>query len=152
MQSGPKLTPIHMEAHVKWAKDYSYWRTRLLQIVFSDEKSLISTDWMDLLTTSMISVKRNDTFRSITRRWCCNYLGSDLLQWCSKLDIVTGKLDSDKYCYLLTKCFLPFASEECPANWIFQQVNTAIHGSSVEKSFYSTVTWTYCRGLYVLLI
>ena len=38
MLSGPKLTPTHVEARLKWARDYSHWRTRWRRVFFSDEK------------------------------------------------------------------------------------------------------------------
>ena len=34
MLSGPKLTLTHLEARLKWAKDYSHWRTRWRRVFF----------------------------------------------------------------------------------------------------------------------
>ena len=53
----------------------------------------------------------------------------------SNLGILNGTLDPNKYCNVLTKFLLPFASEECPANWIFQQDNPPCHGSKFTKEF-----------------
>ena len=48
---------------------------------------------------------------------------------------MNGILDSNKYSEVLTKCLLPFASEESTANWIFQEDNAPCHGSKFTTEF-----------------
>lgn len=63
--SGPSLKPTHIEARLKWARDFGIWCTRWRRVVFSDEKKF--------------NLDRSDGFK---------YYGQDLLkeaQYFSKL-------------------------------------------------------------------
>ena len=41
---------------------------------------------------------------------------------------------------MLNKCLLPFASEQCPRDWIYQQDNAPSHVSNAMKQFLSEST------------
>ena len=136
MQSGPKLTPIHKEARVKWAKDYSNWRTRSRRVGFSDQKKFnldepdgFSYYWHDLRKEQQYFSKRQQSGGGVTIWAGICYNGV------SNLVIVNETLDSNKYCELLTNCLLPLASEKCTANRIFQQDNAQCHESKFTKEF-----------------
>ena len=67
----------------------------------------------------------------------------------SSLGVINGTLDASKYCEVLTKCLLPFSSEECPTYWIFQHDNASCHGSTFTKQSLSdsdvdVLPWSAC--------
>ena len=106
-----------MEARVKWANGYSCWITRWGRSVFPDEKKFnldgpygFSFYWDDLRKEQQYFSKRQQGCGGVTL-WAeiCYNVASNLI-------IVNGTLDSNKYCEVRTKCLLPFASEEYPAN------------------------------------
>ena len=73
MLTGPCLTPKHKEERVKWAKDYSHWRTRWRRVIFSDEKkfNLDGPDgfahyWHDLRKKPLYFSKRQQGGGSVT--------------------------------------------------------------------------------------
>ncbi len=48
---------------------------------------------------------------------------------------VRGKMDSLKYCTVLTKSLLPFVNEHHPGGYTFQQDNASIHKSQVTEEY-----------------
>ena len=138
MLSGPRLTPAHMEARPKWAKDYSHWRTRWRRIVFFDENkfNLDGPDgftyyWHDLRKEPQYFSKRQQGGGGVMIWAAMSYNGV------SDLGVINGTIDSNKYCEMLAKCLLPFASMDCPTNCISQQDNASCHRSIFTKEFLS---------------
>ena len=46
-------------------------------------------------------------------------------------------MNSEKYCQVFTNLLLPFSSEECPENWIFQNDNASCHEIKYTVEFLS---------------
>ena len=125
-----------MKARVKWAKYYSHWRTSWRGVAFSDEKKF-NFDGPDGFTYYSHDLRKVPQYFSKRQQG-----GGGITIWAaisynsvSNLGVINGTLDSNKYCQLLMKCLLPFASEECPTNWIFQQDNASCHSSNFTKQF-----------------
>ena len=136
MLTGPSLIVKHKEERLKWAKDYSHWRTRWRRIVFSDEKkfNLDGPDgfahyWHDLRKKPQYFSKRQQGGGSVTIWAAIAYNGA------SNIAVINCNLSSEKYCEVLTKCLLPFAAEVCLQDWIFQQDNASCHKSNHTKCF-----------------
>ena len=136
MVCGPSLSSKHKEARVKWAKDYVHWRTRWRRVIFSDEKKFnldgpdgLSYYWHDLRKEPRYFSKRQQGGGGVTI-WAAMSYNS-----VSNVAVLQGYMNSDYYCQVLTHCLFPFASEECPGKWIFQQDNASCHRSKYTKSF-----------------
>ena len=98
MLSGPKLTPTHMEARLKGARDYSNWRTRWRRVVFIDEKKF-NLDGPDGFTYYWHDLRKEPQYFSK-----CQQSGGGVIIWAamsynsvSSLGVINGTLDSSKY-------------------------------------------------------
>ena len=141
MQTVLYLTKLHQESRVKWAEDYVQWRTSWCRVIISDEKKFNLDDpngfalyWYDLRKEQNFISKRQQGGSGVTIRAAMSYYGL------SSIAVIDGSMDSEKYIQVLTKCLLPFAAEECPTDWIYQQDNPPSHASKATKQFLSDST------------
>ena len=138
MLIGPSLSIKHKEECVRWAKDYSHWRTRWRRVIFSDEKkfNLDGPDgfahcWHDLRKEPQYFSKRQQGGGTVTIWAGIAYNGVlNIAVW-------NSKMNSEKYCQVLANCLLSFASEECLENRIFQQDNALCHKRKYTMDFLS---------------
>ena len=138
MQTGPYLTKLHQEKRVDWEKNYVHWCRRWRRVVFSDEKkfNLDGPDgfayyWHDLRKEEKYFSKRQQRGSGVTIWAAISYYGL------SSIAVIDGTMDSDKYIKVLDKCLLPFAAEDCPIDWIYQQDNAPCHTSKATKEYLS---------------
>ena len=107
-------------------------------MIFSDERkfNLDGPDgfahyWYDLRKEPQYFSKRQQGRGSVTIWVAIAHNGV------SNIAVLNSTMNSEKYCQILTNCLLPFASEECPENWIFQQDNASCHRSKFTMEFLS---------------
>ena len=51
--------------------------------------------------------------------------------------VIDGTMDSENYVQVPNWCLLPFASEECPTDWIYQQDTAPYYVSNAKMQFLS---------------
>lgn len=103
------------------------WKT----LIFSDEKkfNLDGLDgfayyWRDINNEEISFPKRQNCGEHVMRWAACSYHGVSHLVMCH------GKIDSEKYCDVLTRVILPFGAENLGENYTFQQDGASIHSSA----------------------
>ncbi len=53
----------------------------------------------------------------------------------SDLCVINGGMNLECYCDVLSRFLLPYAEQECPEDWIFQQDNASVHRSKDTKEW-----------------
>lgn len=126
----PALKREHEVARLEWAKKHMNWTTKWSTVVFSDEKkfNLDGPDgfqfyWHDLRKESQFKFSRN-------------FGGGSVMFWAgfsasgkTHLAKIGTRMDSKKYTDMLDDILIPFAEENMPEDFVFQQDNAAIHVS-----------------------
>lgn len=134
----PNLTPVHVEARLKFAKKYMSWTSEWDKVIFSDEKkfNLDGPDccayyWHDLRKEPQIKLSRN-------------FGGGTLMIWAAfsrngKTPVakISTRMSSENYIELLEDVLIPFTEDVMPEDFIFQQDNAAIHVSKKTLEWFS---------------
>lgn len=132
------LTPAHRKKRLDWAesfvvKDVGFWR----RVCFSDEKKFnldgpdcIQSYWQHLDDEERVHYKKQSGGGGVMVWGCFGYEAP------GPLVVVDGKQNSRMYCGTLQSHLIPFAENELPSTWIFQQDNAAIHAAENTKSWF----------------
>ena len=136
MLTCPSLSSKRKEDRVQWAKDCSHWHTRWRRVVFSNEKRF-NLEGPDVFAHYRHDLRKEPRYFSKRRQG-----GGSVIIWAaisytgvSDIAVINSRLNSEKYCEVLSKCLLSFGANECHNSRIFQQDNAPCHSSSHTKAF-----------------
>ncbi|KAF0708257.1 hypothetical protein AaE_013282, partial [Aphanomyces astaci] len=136
----PRLTKVHIQARVDWAKEHVDFGPKWDNMIFSDEKKF-NLDGPDGLQYYWHDLRKEDqTFLSRQNG------GGSVMIWGgfsskgrTSLAILHGRQDSFAYCDTVANFMLPFAHAEHAEDFLFQQDNASIHASKETTAFLADI-------------
>ncbi len=135
----PPLTLHHKTERLRWAEEHMTWDDECLKVLFTDEKkfNLHGPDgmqyyWHDIRNEQQYYSTRVQGGGSVMIWGGFGFNGT------TPLAFVTTRLNSGQYQDLLLECALPYGSDICGKNWIFQQDNGPCHSSKATKNWLKT--------------
>jgi hypothetical protein len=138
LKGKPKLTNIHKQNRLKFARKYMSWKTEWRKVVFSDEKKF-NLDGPDCYSCYWHDLSQKDVVRS--KR---NFGGGSLMVWgafsyYTKLPIcfISTRMNFEMYLELLEDVLVPYIENEGDEELIFQQDNASIHVSKQSKAWFN---------------
>lgn len=141
----PMLTPKHLKARLKYAKDHFDWvgpekEKQWRNVLWSDETkvNLIGSDgksWVHRpLGCAYMPQYTNKTFKhgggNIMVWGCFSWYGVGPLYWIDRI------MDQHLYAQILREVMLPHAEWEMPLKWQFQQDNDPKHTAKTVKKWF----------------
>lgn len=138
MVKKPLLTPRHVEARLKWAREVMDFGDKWKRVIFTDEKKF-SCDgpdgfkmyWHDLSKDKQICMSRNFKGKGIMIWGAFSYNGK------CRLRFITERMNSVKYTDMLEDCIDEF-EDIAGIDFIMQQDNAAIHVSKKSKEWFQS--------------
>jgi hypothetical protein len=135
----PRLTPVHIECRLQWAKNHFSWSNEWRRVIFSDEKKF-NLDGPDGYQYYWHDIRKEEQWYS--KRVCG---GGSVMVWAgigwngkTNIAIIEGKNNSKSYIDILNTYLLPFAPRISCEDYIFQQDNSSVHTSKVVNNWFKS--------------
>ncbi|ETV79729.1 hypothetical protein H257_06966 [Aphanomyces astaci] len=136
----PRLTNVHKQARVDWAKEHVDFGPKWDNVIFSDEKQF-NLDGPDGLQYYWHDLRKEDqTFLSRQNG------GGSVMSWGgfsskgrTSLAILFGCQDSFAYCDTVANFMVTFAHAAHVEDFLFQQDNASIHASKETTAFLADI-------------
>lgn len=150
LQGKPRLTAVHREKRLDFAKKYMSWTSEWQKVIFSDEKKF-NLDGPDCYSCYWHDLRKHDVVRS--KR---NFGGGSVMVWGAfsqhgKLPIcfITTRMNSQMYIDLLEDVLITHLDSCAEEDTIFQQDNASIHVSRSTKDWFASkniclLDWPAC--------
>lgn len=137
-QRAPVLSQKHKDHRLEWAKKHLRWNfVEWSNVVFSDEKRFCN-DGPDGFMSYWHDIRKEETLLSRRQNG-----GGGLMVWGAfamhgrcELAIMAGRQKTEDYLRIMESHLLPFADENMPITWTYQQDNAPIHVSVKAKSWF----------------
>lgn len=150
MVQKPKLTQVHKDAWLEWARKHMQWKDEWQNVVMSDEKKMnldgpdgFGYYWHDLHKEPLIFSKRN-------------FGGGGVMFWAafgihgaSPIVFIDGRMNAQAYQQMLQEHLLPIGATLGGPEWIFQHDLASIHNAQTTHAFFTAnnihiLDWVSC--------
>lgn len=138
----PLISKKNMQKRLKFARDHLNWSVKMWKtVLFSDESkfNIIGSDGMQTV--------RRPTGKRLSSQYCrktVKHGGGSIMVWgcfayagVGPLHLIEGIMKTQEYKSILSDVMLPYAEEEMPLRWSFQQDNDPKHTARATKQWFT---------------